>query len=263
MFSIDKSRFGAFVSSLRKEKGITQKELADKLYVSDKAVSKWETGRSIPDVALLMPLAEILGVTVTELLECHRIDNPQPLPAEAVETIVKKAVTYQEFETEKGKLNKKWLVPYCICALLSIGQLICIRYIFAINSPIYASIQTVVVLSSVLGGYFCLFAKDRLPDYYDENKISFYSDGPFRMNVLGVHFNNHNWHHIIHYIRLWTLISMAMYVLISVFSISIFIYLGNVIDLYIPEVALASVSTLVILVFSLVIPVYFIGKKYE
>ena len=48
MFEIDKKEFGCFLAELRKEKGFTQKELAEKLFVSDKAVSKWETGGSIP-----------------------------------------------------------------------------------------------------------------------------------------------------------------------------------------------------------------------
>ena len=46
MFQMDKKKFGAFVSQLRKEKGYTQKELAQRLFISDKAVSKWETGVS-------------------------------------------------------------------------------------------------------------------------------------------------------------------------------------------------------------------------
>ena len=52
MFEIDKQRFGKFVAELRKEKGVTQKELAKELFISDKAISKWETGVSIPDTAL-------------------------------------------------------------------------------------------------------------------------------------------------------------------------------------------------------------------
>ncbi|MBC5733873.1 helix-turn-helix transcriptional regulator [Lawsonibacter sp. NSJ-51] len=62
---MDKARFGAFVAGLRREGGMTQKELAQRLFVSDKAVSKWERGLSMPDVALLAPLSELLGVTVT------------------------------------------------------------------------------------------------------------------------------------------------------------------------------------------------------
>ena len=73
MFEIDKQKFGVFVAMLRKEKGLTQKELAKLLYISDKAVSKWETGVSIPDTALLVPMADLFGITVTELLMCQRM----------------------------------------------------------------------------------------------------------------------------------------------------------------------------------------------
>ena len=68
MFRIDNQKFGAFVAELRREKGMTQKELAERLFVSDKAVSKWERGLSLPDISLLQPMADIFGVSVTELL---------------------------------------------------------------------------------------------------------------------------------------------------------------------------------------------------
>lgn len=55
MEQIDRERFGAFLSELRKEKGLTQQELADRLFVSNKAVSKWERGQSLPDIDLLTP----------------------------------------------------------------------------------------------------------------------------------------------------------------------------------------------------------------
>ena len=87
MYEIDREAFGAFLAGLRKEKGLTQKELAQQLYVSDKAVSKWERGLSLPDISLLTPLAEILGVTVTELLRGERLEE-QTLPVEQVEELV-------------------------------------------------------------------------------------------------------------------------------------------------------------------------------
>lgn len=59
---------GAFIASLRKELGWTQKEMASRLGVSDKAVSKWETGKSLPDMGILIPVSELLGITVDELL---------------------------------------------------------------------------------------------------------------------------------------------------------------------------------------------------
>ena len=69
MYELDKAAFGHFLAQLRREKGMTQKELAATLYVSDKAVSKWERGLSVPDISLLVPLAEQLNVTVAELLQ--------------------------------------------------------------------------------------------------------------------------------------------------------------------------------------------------
>ena len=88
---IDKEKFGAFLARLRKEKGLTQKELAERLFVSDKAVSKWERSLSLPDVALLLPLADCLGVSVTELLRGERTTQPQ-LPVEEVEALVGSAL---------------------------------------------------------------------------------------------------------------------------------------------------------------------------
>lgn len=59
---------GEIISTLRKEKGMTQKELADKLGITDKAVSKWERNVSFPDTATIPKLAEILGISVEELM---------------------------------------------------------------------------------------------------------------------------------------------------------------------------------------------------
>ena len=60
---------GKLIQELRKEKGLTQMSLAEKLGVTDRAVSKWERGKSFPDVSMLRPLAEALGISVSELLD--------------------------------------------------------------------------------------------------------------------------------------------------------------------------------------------------
>lgn len=64
---MDAKTTGRFLAELRKEKGYTQKELGDKLMVTDKAISRWETGKGLPDTSLLKPLSDILGVSVGEL----------------------------------------------------------------------------------------------------------------------------------------------------------------------------------------------------
>ncbi len=63
------SKFGALLYELRKQKGYTQTELADKLNVSNQAVSKWETGECYPETAILLPLAELFDITVDEFLK--------------------------------------------------------------------------------------------------------------------------------------------------------------------------------------------------
>lgn len=65
---MDKIKIGKFIAECRKELNYSQKDLADKLCVTDKAVSKWETGKSLPDVTMMIPLADTLNVSVVEIL---------------------------------------------------------------------------------------------------------------------------------------------------------------------------------------------------
>lgn len=69
---MNKQQFGDFIANNRKAAGLTQKALAQRLHVTDKAVSKWERALSYPDVTLLEPLAEALGMGVEELMACQR-----------------------------------------------------------------------------------------------------------------------------------------------------------------------------------------------
>lgn len=62
---------GEFIAENRKKLGITQYQLAEKLFVTNKAVSKWENGRSFPDITMFEPLAAELGITVSELISCQ------------------------------------------------------------------------------------------------------------------------------------------------------------------------------------------------
>ena len=74
---MDHQKFGAFIAALRKEKGWTQRELAECLKVTDKAVSKWERGLGFPDIQTMEPLAEVLGVSVLELMRGERTPAEQ------------------------------------------------------------------------------------------------------------------------------------------------------------------------------------------
>ena len=83
---------GEVISTLRKEKGMTQKELADRLNITDKAVSKWERDISFPDTATIPKLAEILEVSVEELMTTKAIPTSEHKGAAQIINIILKAV---------------------------------------------------------------------------------------------------------------------------------------------------------------------------
>ena len=70
---MEQEMIGKFIAACRKEKGLTQMQLAEKLNITNRAVSKWETGKSMPDVSLMLDLCDILGINVNELLSGERI----------------------------------------------------------------------------------------------------------------------------------------------------------------------------------------------
>lgn len=72
---MDTNATGRFIADLRRQKGYTQKQLAEKLMVTDKAITRWETGKGLPDTSLLKPLGDILGVSVSELLSGKIIED--------------------------------------------------------------------------------------------------------------------------------------------------------------------------------------------
>ena len=70
---MNQEKIGNFISKCRKAKKLTQEQLAEKLNITSKAVSKWETGKCLPDASIMMDLSNILDITVTELLSGEKI----------------------------------------------------------------------------------------------------------------------------------------------------------------------------------------------
>lgn len=97
---MDAKKTGAFIAALRRERGLTQKELAERLAVSDKAVSRWETGKGFPDTGLLPPLAEALGVSVGELLAGGRAEAGRE--REQTEAVLLEAMAYGRHALQRG-----------------------------------------------------------------------------------------------------------------------------------------------------------------
>jgi len=84
---MDAQKFGAFVAAVRKEKNMTQAELAAKIQVTDKAVCRWERGLGFPDINTLIPLADALDLSVLELMRSEKINEKEAADNQANEAI--------------------------------------------------------------------------------------------------------------------------------------------------------------------------------
>ncbi len=262
-YEIDNEKFGAFLVRLRKEKGMTQKELAEKLYVSDKAVSKWERGLSLPDIALLQPMAEVLGASVTELLSGQYIEQDQTLTVQEVEPLLTGALHMTAREQEEQRKHRRrwgmgflWSLALCVVETVLLCRLAPASFwaediVFVILPPLMALI---------FGLYFIFFAKEKLPVFYDRYRVNFYSDGMFRINIPGVYFNNSNWPHILNAVRAWACLTLggwpvfyaAVRKLLSVLGASAWVQFGILLP-----------ATLFWILGGMMIPVYVVGRKYE
>ena len=132
---MENKSIGKFISVLRKEVGMTQKELGDKLFVSDKTISRWEREDCSPEISLLPSIAEVFGVTTDELLRGERIVVEQPTSNSAVGVADsdKQSSNGTQTQSEKKhgwfKVNKPLLakiVAVCgtIAVLLAVGLIV-------------------------------------------------------------------------------------------------------------------------------------------
>ncbi len=254
MYEIDKEKFGKFISELRKEKGMTQKELAEKLYISDKAVSKWERGHSIPDITLLIPLAEIFGISVTELLECQRIEKTDGLDVEKTDDIVKKVIGMSEDVSDRPRIKKKNVGIYLGCVLISFLEMFGLYQVQEkLNVMLFPAFM-MTGMAMLFGIYFWFFMKEKLPAYYDEHKVNVYVDGVLHMNLPGVYFNNCNWKYIVKSFRIWSLLAMMVFPILYLIIMILFS------DKF-PMIGLGT--GLFFILGGLFLPPYILAKKYQ
>ncbi|MDE7452830.1 MAG: helix-turn-helix domain-containing protein [Clostridia bacterium] len=143
--------FGEFLYTLRKEKGMTQAELAQLLGVTNKAVSKWETGEAMPETALLVPISRIFGVSVDELLNGKR--SEQSVKEENADSI--KAHLFTRGKDDKQTLSEK--IGGALCAVVVFAGLITYFLLGIISGlwhPYWVIIPACALLSGIIGIIF-------------------------------------------------------------------------------------------------------------
>lgn len=120
---MDNAKTGAFIKALRTEKGLTQRELAERLHITDRAVSKWERGLSAPDIALLEPLAEILEVSVVELIRGERVPEEEHTPV--MEEHAREVLVYSGQEMRRRERSaRKTVILFTVCFLVVLAFLV-------------------------------------------------------------------------------------------------------------------------------------------
>ena len=108
---MDQIKIGKFISKMRKEKNITQSELAEKMYVTDRAISKWERGICMPDVGTIPELCKILGITINDLFSGEKVDmknNEKKLEENLLE------MTKLKEESDKRLLTLEWVIGFIV-----------------------------------------------------------------------------------------------------------------------------------------------------
>ena len=115
--TMEKKTIGKFIAALRKASGMTQRELGEKLFVSDKTISRWECDECTPELSLIPTIAEIFGITTDELLRGER-NNPERIAAETEEgTARQKAKSEKQFRLMLDRADRK----YKNCTLIAVG----------------------------------------------------------------------------------------------------------------------------------------------
>ncbi len=120
---MDMKKIGEFLKALRREKGLTQEQLAEILLVSGRTISRWETGRNAPDLTILIQIAEFFDVEVKEILDGER--SGKSMDKKLKETLSKVA-DYNKLEKEKAAMagNAAFVSTFSVCAAVIIIQLI-------------------------------------------------------------------------------------------------------------------------------------------
>ena len=120
--SMDQKKIGSFLKELRKEKDITQEQLAEKIKVSGRTVSRWETGSNMPDISLLADLADFYGVSIPEIIDGERkSDNMKEEPKE-------KLLKLSHYTETKKKKIKGRLFVLTIIAIIGMIAFVIIEF---------------------------------------------------------------------------------------------------------------------------------------
>ena len=142
---------GAVIKKLREKNNLTQAELAEQLRVSDKTISKWETGKAMPDSNIMLVLCNILGINVNELL-CGEMIDMQQKDEQLNELIFQMA-------TNEERYHKRLLHSAYVIVAISLVALICLITLISLLIPECGFQDFLIIVSVILFIITCLYLK--------------------------------------------------------------------------------------------------------
>ena len=147
---MDNVKTGALIKQLRRDKGMTQKDLAGQLHITDRAVSKWERGISAPDISLLEPLSEILGVSVVELIRGELAESAAP----EAESAARETLDYSRSELRRRTRTLR--LRHLLIALggVLLAALIALASLIIPGGNLFTAAFVRYALSAAVGGLF-------------------------------------------------------------------------------------------------------------
>ena len=137
---MNQTEIGEFIAKCRKEKKLTQAQLAERLNITDRAVSKWETGKSMPDSSIMLELCEILGITVNDLLSGEKI-SMESYEKKADENLIALK------RKDENNMTKNAVISLLFSATLLIGIMVCLICNIAISGNLTWSL---IPISSIV-----------------------------------------------------------------------------------------------------------------
>ena len=148
---MDLQIIGRFIKEQRKMKGMTQAELAEKICVSEKTISKWECGNGFPDTSLMLPLCKELGITANELLSGKKLTGDEYM-RQAENNLV--ALKTQQEQSHKLLLTIEYILGY----MSSLTLIILVFVVSYINMPTWLRIFLIVfgLIHTIFGIHFCI-----------------------------------------------------------------------------------------------------------
>ena len=147
---MDQIKIGKFIAECRKKKNLTQAQLAEKLDITDRAISKWETGKAMPDSDIMLDLCYILGINVNELL-CGEIIDMEQKDEQLNELIFQMAKNEERY-------HKRLLHSAYVIIATSLAALICLMTLISLLIPECGFQDFLIIVSVILFMIPCIIA---------------------------------------------------------------------------------------------------------